>query len=84
MADLDAVAALKREKGKDIYMIGGAAIVGATVDARLVDVLSLIVYPLIGGDGKALFSSPARRAMGLRKFEQLTAGRLSLVYELGR
>jgi hypothetical protein len=31
-----------------------------------------------------LFSSSARRAMGLRKVEQLTDGRLSLVYELGR
>jgi dihydrofolate reductase len=84
LANLDAVAALKREKGKDIYMIGGAAIVGATVDAGLVDELRLIVYPLIVGEGKALFSSSARRAMGLRKFEHLTDGRLSLVYELGR
>src|SRR5258708_387047 len=39
--------------------------------------------PLVGR-ANALSSSPARRAMGLRKFWQVTAGRLSLVYELGR
>ncbi len=84
MADLDAVAAMKREQGKGIYLMGGSAIVGAAIDADLVDELRLIVYPLIVGEGKALFSSSARRAMGLRKFEQLTDGRLSLVYEVGR
>ena len=84
LANLDAVAALKREKGKDIYIIGGSAIAGAAIDAGLVDEPRLIVYPLIVGKGKALFSSSARHAMELRKFEQLTDGRLSLVYGLGR
>ena len=84
LADLDAVAAMKREPGKDIYMIGGAAIVGAAIDAGLVDELRLIVYPLIVGEGKGLFSSSARHAMELQKVEQLPEGRLSLVYGLER
>ena len=84
LADLDAVAAMKREQGKDIYLIGGAAIVGAAIDAGLVDELRLIVYPLIVGEGKALFSSSARHAMELHKVEQLPDGRLSLVYGIGR
>ena len=79
LADLDAVAAMKREQGKDIYLMGGAAIVGAALDAGLVDELRLIVYPLIVGEGKALFSSSARHAMELHKVEQLPDGRLSLV-----
>ena len=84
LADLDAVAAMKREQGKDIYLIGGGAIVGAAIDAGLVDELRLIVYPLIVGEGKALFSSSGRHAMELHKVEQLPEGRLSLVYGIGR
>ena len=84
LADLDAVAAMKREQGKDIYLIGGAAIVGAAIDAGLVDELRLIVYPLIVGEGKALFSSSARHAMELHKVEQLPDGRLSMVYGIGQ
>ena len=83
LADLDAVAALKREQGKDIYLMGGGVIVGAALDAGLVDELRLIVYPLIVGEGKVLFSSSGRHAMELHKVEQLPEGRLSLVYGIG-
>src|SRR5205807_10379680 len=55
LADLDAVAGMKREQGKDIYLSGGAAIVGAAIDAGLVDELRLIVYPLIVGEGQGVF-----------------------------
>jgi dihydrofolate reductase len=84
LADLDAVAAMKREPGKDIYLIGGPTIAGAAIDAGLVDELCLIVYPLIVGDGKVLFSSAARHAMQLHKVEQLPDGRLSMVYGIGQ
>ena len=84
LPDLDAVAAMKREQGKGIYLMGGSALVGAAIDAGLVDELRLIVYPLIVGEGKALFSSSARHAMELRKVEQLRDGLLSLVYGIGR
>ncbi|MVU83166.1 dihydrofolate reductase [Nocardia sp. ET3-3] len=84
LANLDAVAAMKREPGKDIYLIGGPTIAAAAMDAGLVDELRLIVYPLIVGEGKALFPSSARHAMELTKVEQLPNGRLSLVYENGQ
>jgi dihydrofolate reductase len=84
LADLDAVAAMKREQGKGIYLMGGSALVGAAIDAGLVDELRLIVYPLIVGEGKALFSSSARHAMELLRVEQLRDGLLSLVYGVGR
>ena len=84
LKDLDAVAAMKREQGKGLYLMGGSAIVGAAIDAGLVDELRLIVYPLIVGEGKALFSSSARHAMDLHKVDQLPDGRLSLVYGMGR
>ena len=84
LADLDAVAAMKREQGKSIYLMGGSALVGAAIDAGLVVELRLIVYPLIVGEGKALFSSSARHAMELLNVEQLRDGLLSLVYGIGR
>jgi len=80
LADLDTIAVMKQEQGKGIYLMGGSAIVGAAIDAGLVDELRLIVYPLIVGEGHALFSSSARHAMELHKVEQLPEGRLSMVY----
>jgi dihydrofolate reductase len=78
------VGTLKQEPGKDIYLMGGAAIVTAAIDADLVDEVRLIVYPLIAGEGKTLFASSAvRHPLTLRSAEQLPDGRLSLVYGIG-
>lgn len=82
---LDELAALKLDRGKNIYLMGGAAITASAIDAGLVDELRLIVYPLIAGEGTALFAtSEKRRAVELRNVEQLPGGRLSLVYEISR
>lgn len=75
------IAALKQQPGKDIYLVGGARTTASLIDAGLVDELRLIVYPLIAGDGKSLFAiSHNRRALELRKVQQLPDGRLSLNY----
>ncbi len=81
---LDEVAALKQQTGKDIYLLGGARITASLIDAGLVDELRLIVYPLIVGEGKALFATTeSRRELELRTVQQLTDGRVSLIYRLG-
>ena len=81
---LDELGTLKRDEGKDIYLMGGGAITAAAIDAGLVDEVRLIVYPLIAGEGKALFTSSAiRHLVELRKAEQLPDGRLLLVYGIG-
>jgi dihydrofolate reductase len=77
---LEEVAALKQQPGKDIYLMGGARITASLIDAGLMDELRLIVYPLIAGEGKALFTTTKRRGLELRKVEQLQGGRLSLIY----
>ena len=78
---VDEVAALKRQAGKDVYLMGGARIAASLIDAGLVDELRLIVYPLLAGEGKALFATMAnRRPLELRKVQQLAGGRVSLVY----
>ena len=81
---LDEIAALKQQPGKDIYLVGGARTTAACIDAGLVDELRLIVYPLIAGGGVALFATTERRReLELRGVEQLSDGRLSLVYGVG-
>jgi dihydrofolate reductase len=75
------IAALKQQPGKDIYLVGGARITASLIEARLVDELRLIVYPLIAGEGRALFATMEhRRGLELRKVQQLSDGRMSLVY----
>ena len=57
----DDVAALKRQAGKDIYLMGGARIAVSLIGAGLVDELRLIVYPLLAGQGKPLFETLVNR-----------------------
>ncbi|MEP9386737.1 dihydrofolate reductase family protein [Mesorhizobium sp. KR9-304] len=79
------VAALKQQSGKNIYLVGGARTTASFIDAGLLDELRLLVYPLVVGDGRALFGTTERRhALELRKAESLPDGRISLVYALGR
>ena len=81
---VEEVAALKQQPGKDIYLMGGARIAASLIDAGIADELRLIVYPLIAGEGKALFAtSERRRALELRKVQQLPDGRMSLIYGIG-
>jgi dihydrofolate reductase len=78
------IAALKQQDGKDIYLMGGARITASLIDAGLVDELRIIAYPLIAGEGRALFATPAhRRGLALRDVRQLEGGRLSLSYGVG-
>lgn len=78
---LEEIAALKKQPGKDIYLVGGARATASFIDAGLVNELQLIVYPLIAGEGKALFATTERRrGLELRKIQQLPDGRVSLIY----
>jgi dihydrofolate reductase len=81
---LEEITALKQQPGKDIYLVGGARTTANLIDAGLVDELRLIVYPLIAGEGKALFAATERRrGLELRKVQQLQGGRVSLIYGIG-
>jgi dihydrofolate reductase len=81
---LEEIAALKQKPGKDIYLVGGARTAASLIDAGLVDELRLIVYPLVAGEGKALFATTERRrGLELRKVQQLPGGRVSLIYGIG-
>jgi dihydrofolate reductase len=78
------IAALKQKPGKDIYLVGGARTTASLIDAGLVDELRLIVYPLVAGEGKALFAtSEHRRGMTLQDVQRLDSGRVLLAYGIG-
>jgi dihydrofolate reductase len=78
---LEEIAALKQQRGKDIYVVGGARTTAGLIDAGLLDELRLIVYPLIAGEGRALFATTERRhGLDLREVERRADGRLSLIY----
>jgi dihydrofolate reductase len=51
----EAVAALKREQGGDLHVIGSTELVQVLFDAGLVDELRLMIDPLLLGGGKRLF-----------------------------
>jgi dihydrofolate reductase len=81
---VDELAALKGRPGKDIYLVGGARTTASLIEAGLVDELRLIVYPLIAGDGMALFGAAQhRRGLQLKQAAQLMDGRMSLSYAIG-
>ncbi len=81
LRSLDALAALKAQPGKAIYLVGGARTVANCLDAGLVDELRLIVYQLIAGSGTALFETvERRRELVLREAEALADGRVRLMY----
>lgn len=46
---------IKNEKGKDIWLFGGAELISSLINLQLVDEIILAVHPVILGAGKALF-----------------------------
>jgi dihydrofolate reductase len=79
------VAGLKRQPGKDIYLVGGARTTAAMLDGGLLDELHLIVYPLVAaGEGRTLFGDSARRSnLKLVSAAPLPDGRVRMSYEIG-
>ena len=76
------VETLKKQSGKDIYLVGGGQTLTSLIDAGLVDELRLTIYPLIAGGEKALFATIRQRHnLELRKVDLLESGKVSLIYE---
>lgn len=72
---------LKAEKGKDIWICGGAAIVGQLIKDDLIDKYYISVIPTILGGGIRLFDA-AEKEMKLKLIEtQSYNGITDLVYE---
>jgi dihydrofolate reductase len=79
-----AVTALKKEPGKDIWLWGGGDLFRSLLDLSLVDTVEVGVIPVVLGQGVPLLASPARPAKltltSHRVFKK--TGTVSLLYDV--
>jgi dihydrofolate reductase len=77
----ESVAALKREDGGDLHVIGSAQLVQALLDHGLVDELRLMIDPVVLGGGKGIFRDDgALRQLRLVDGEVTTTGAILATY----
>jgi len=76
-----AVEALKQQEGQNILVYGSGTFVQTLLRHGLVDELRLMVYPLVLGSGKRLFTGGDRLPLKLTASRNLGAGVLLLTYE---
>jgi dihydrofolate reductase len=76
---------IKKEKGKDIWLFGGAGLTTSLMNLGLVDELSLAVHPILLGSGKPLFKN-INGSINLTLVDTRTysTGLVSLTYSLGQ
>ena len=86
LRSLDEVAALKETEGGEIQVHGSATLAQGLAAAGLVDRYHLLVFPLVLGHGKRLFSADAGSKQNLRLFDQASYanGIQKLCYEVVR
>lgn len=71
---------LKQQPGRDIWICGGAEIVGQLLEADLIDEYQLSIMPVILGGGIRLFSEGRRHLLRLRSSREEN-GVLTCIYE---
>jgi dihydrofolate reductase len=79
---LDAVAALKAQPGKDIWLCGGGLLFRCLLDAGLVDAVEVVVMPVMLGSGVPLLPEGRRRTLRLEESKALPSGILMLSYSI--
>ncbi len=81
LRSIDEIAELKREPGRDIYLVGGAQVTSTLINAGLVDEVHLIVHPLLAGGGKGLFDRvDGRHALRLIDAKSVNGALVHLSY----
>lgn len=77
------VASLKAEKGKDIWLVGGAKMVELFLEHKLVDVLRIFVIPIILGAGIPLFGEKLDPEwLTLKESKSYSTGAVGITYEM--
>ncbi|MGP8252801.1 MAG: dihydrofolate reductase family protein [Terracidiphilus sp.] len=80
----EAVAALKAEPGKDIWLFGGGVLFRSLLDAGLVDSVDLTVIPVMLGSGVPLLPEGSRVRLKLNDCKSLPSGVLMVSYSVVR
>ena len=76
---------IKQEKGKDIWLFGGASLTASLLNLGLIDEISLAVHPIILGRGKPLFSNIKNRVgLNLVDTNAYSSGLVSLTYTIAK
>ena len=76
----DAVNELKKKRGKDLLVYGGAGFVSSLIDQRLLDELDLFVNPVAIGRGLSIFD--AKTPLKLRASTSYPCGIVVNTYDL--
>lgn len=74
------LAELKRQPGRNIAIIGSAALVRSLLRDGLIDELQLLVHPVVVGSGKRLFADSEQVPLKLVDVKQFSTGVLLLTY----
>lgn len=74
---------LKKQEGKDIWLIGGGQINTLFLNAGLIDEIRIFIMPIILPDGIELFEIlPNKKLLVLKETKEYTSGAVELVYKL--
>jgi dihydrofolate reductase len=85
LPELVAEAAERIPDDKDLWVVGGAAVVREFLAAGLIDQLRLFVIPVLLGHGTRLFEPVGRpTGVGLQRTTELPEGMVELVYAVRR
>jgi dihydrofolate reductase len=77
---IDAVRALKAERGKNVLTDGSSQLVHALLEHDLVDELHLLVYPLTLGNGKRVLPNGLSTTFSLKSVTPYPTGVVGLHY----
>lgn len=81
---VEQIRALKEQPGKDIGVDGSSQLVHTLARNDLVDEYSLLVYPLVLGDGKKLFADGKQRGLRLVETRSYPTGVVLMRYVVER
>lgn len=75
---------LKQQDGQDLLVYGSATLVQTLMQHDLVDRYRLLVYPVVVGEGKRLFSDGTGARLKLVETQSFSSGVVALIYEPDR
>ena len=76
----DEVRKLKEQPGNDLLLSGSAQLVNGLMRENVIDVYRLMLYPVVLGKGKRLFTDDIERNLDLTETKRLSSGVLILEY----